>query len=114
LDRCNWRSSPISIFVTDFLTNAERILETTLSGEGEVSILIGHDGAIRMLLDSDWPLETLHSHHGARAAYRVRRSGGQVRVEGKSATTRCLLQSEPIGVVPIRLLRDQPRYILSA
>jgi hypothetical protein len=99
--------------VTDFLADAERIFETALSGDGEVSILIGDDGALRMIMGSDWPLDSLQSHHGARAAYQVRRSAGQVRVEGKSATARCLLQSEPAAAVAKRFLFDRNRYYLA-
>ena len=97
--------------MTDFLQNAERIFETAASTHsepksGDLAIVIGQDGAIRMLMGSDWPLASLQAHHGARAAYRVSRSGSQVRVEGKTRTGSCLLQSEPISSVARRLLAD--------
>jgi hypothetical protein len=106
--------------VTDFLANAERIFETAASADGaelesgNVAILIGQDGAIHMLMGSDWPLNALQQHHGASAAYRVSRSGAQVRVEGKSRTGSCLLQSELPSVVAKRMLADRPRYLLAA
>jgi hypothetical protein len=106
--------------VTDFLTNAERIFETAASADGaelesgNLAILIGQDGAIHMLMGSDWPLGSLQTHHGASAAYRVSRSGAQVRVEGKSRTGSCLLQSEIPSTVAKRLLADRPRYLLAA
>jgi hypothetical protein len=106
--------------VTDFLANAERIFETAASADGaeletgDVSILIGQDGAIHMLMGSDWPLGSLQAHHGASAAYRVSRSGDQVRVEGKSRTGSCLLQSELPSAVAKRLLADRPLYLLAA
>src|SRR5437899_1884289 len=96
-------------FVTGFLENAERIFETAALGEpesGDLAILIGQDGAIRMLMGSDWPLDSLQAHHGAMAAYRVSRSGSQVRVEGKSRTGSCVLQSEPVSSIARRLLAD--------
>jgi hypothetical protein len=105
--------------VTDFLANAERIFETAASADGaelqsgDLAILIGQDGAIRMLMGTDWPLDSLQAHHGASAAYRVSRSGVQVRVEGKSRTGSCLLQSEPVSSIAKRLLADRPRYVLA-
>jgi hypothetical protein len=104
--------------MTDFLANAERIFDTAASADGaelesgNLAILIGQDGAIRMLMGSDWPVDRLQSHHGASAAYRVSRRGAQVRVEGKSRTGSCLLQSEPPALVARRLLADRPRYLL--
>ena len=106
--------------MTDFLVNAERILETAASASGSelesggLAILIGQDGGIHMLMGSDWPLSSLQAHHGASAAYRVSRNGGQVRVEGKSRTGSCLLQSELPSAAARRLLADRPRYFLAA
>jgi hypothetical protein len=106
--------------VTDFLANAERILATAASANGaelesgDLAILIGQDGAIHMLMGSDWPVDSLQAHHGASAAYRVSRSGARVRVEGKSRTGSCLLQSELPSAVAKRLLADRPLYLLAA
>lgn len=106
--------------VTDFLANAERIFETAASADGaelessDLSILIGQDGAIHMLMDSDWPLHSLQALHGASAAYRVSHRGDQVRVEGKSRTGSCLLQSEAPSSIAKRFLADRPRYLLAA
>ena len=106
--------------VKDLLANAQRIFETATSvaGEelesGELSILIGYDGAIRMVQCSDWPLDSLERRHGARAAYRVQRTAGQVRVEGKSGTASCLLKTDRTSAVARRLLADRPRYVLAA
>jgi hypothetical protein len=108
------------ILVTDLLKNAERILETAISAEGAeiesgtLAILIGQDGAIRMMMNTDWPLESLQAHHGASAAYRVSRTGSQVRVEGKSRTSSCVLESEPAGAAARQILADRPRYLLAA
>jgi hypothetical protein len=97
--------------VTDFLENAERIFDTAALAYGQpessdLAIVIGQDGAIRLLVGSDWPLASLQAHHGARAAYRVSRNGSEVRVEGKSRTGSCLLQSEPVSSVARRLLAN--------
>lgn len=57
-----------------------------------MTILIGSDGAIRMVADSDWPLDSLASHHGAHTAYRVTEHRGSVRVEGREGLKTCLLE----------------------
>jgi hypothetical protein len=106
--------------VSDFLDNAGRIFETATSTggseleSGALSIVIGQDGAIRMVMGSDWPLHSLQAHYGASAVYRVTRDTSQLRVEGKSRTASCLLQSEPPQSVAKRLLADHPRYVLAA
>lgn len=69
-----------------------------------MTILIGEDGAIRMCTDSDWPLDSLALHHGARAAYRVTGGKGKVRVEGREGSQRCVLESVPQAEVARRLL----------
>jgi hypothetical protein len=57
------------------------------------TILIGHDGHIKMFADSDWPLDSLSWHHGAKTAYRVTEQCGSVRVEGREGSRTCLLES---------------------
>jgi hypothetical protein len=59
----------------------------------EMTILIGPEGRIRMVADSDWPLESLARHHGAESAYRVSEETGRIRVEGRDGMRRCLLES---------------------
>jgi len=59
----------------------------------EMTILIGPQGNIRMVADSDWPLDSLVWHHGAQSAYRVSERTGSIRVEGRDGTRRCLLES---------------------
>jgi hypothetical protein len=106
--------------VTNLLRDAERILETAAFTEGvelesgNLAILIGQDGAIRMLMGTDWPLESLQAQHSSRAAYRVRRLGSHVRVEGRSRTGSCVLESEAPGAIAKRILADRPRYLLGA
>jgi hypothetical protein len=58
-----------------------------------MTILIGPEGHIRMVADSDWPLESLARHHGAQSAYRVSEETGRIRVEGRDGMRRCLLES---------------------
>ena len=77
-----------------FAEQAEKILAAAESA-GECSpmtILLGHQG-IRMIADSDWPLDSLLWHHGAETAYRVTERRGSIRVEGREGSRRCLLES---------------------
>jgi hypothetical protein len=58
-----------------------------------MTILIGNDGHIKMFADSDWPLDSLSWHHGAKTAYRVSEQSGSVRVEGREGMRTCLMES---------------------
>ena len=58
-----------------------------------MTILIGNDGHIKMFADSDWPLDSLTWHHGAKTAYRVSQQSGSVRVEGREGMRTCVMQS---------------------
>jgi len=73
-----------------------------------MAILVKADGGIHMLPASDWELESMRMHHGARTAYRVSRKDGGVRLEARSASQSCLIQSTK----PERFLSDFPRYLL--
>lgn len=93
------------VFVNAYLRNAEELLATARQGAGEdcqFSVLIGSDGGIHMVFGSDWGLEPLRQHHGARAAYRVTRSAGCVALEGRSVGASCRLEASR----PARALLD--------
>jgi hypothetical protein len=84
------------VFVNAFLRNAEELFTTAREDAQEdcqFSVLIGSDGGIHMVFGSDWGLEPLRQHHGARAAYRVTRSSGSVALEGRSAGASCRLEA---------------------
>ncbi len=82
-----------------FAEQAQRLLDAaeSASAAGEacsdLTVLIKHDGGIHMLTDSDWPLDSLAWHHGAKMAYRVGRRRGSVRVEGREGSRTCVLES---------------------
>jgi hypothetical protein len=61
-------------------------------------VLIGHDGAVQLCVDSDWPLESLARERGARTVYRVRSHHGAVRVEGREGFRTCVLESGPASM----------------
>jgi hypothetical protein len=52
-----------------------------------MTILIAHDGGIRMFADSDWGLDSLAAHYGAKAAYRVTASRRSIGVASLSPAT---------------------------
>ncbi len=92
-----------------FLQDAESILNAAQSAAGATSnptdftILIGPEGGIHMLAESDWPLASLESHYGARTLYRVSQASGRITVEGRSGLARCRLQTKnPQAVRRIR------------
>ena len=85
--------------MTRFAEQAHNILDAAESASGrgesptEMTILIGQDGGIHMIAESDWPLDSLVWHHGAKTAYRVSEQHGSVRVEGREGSRTCLLES---------------------
>jgi hypothetical protein len=70
-----------------------------------MTILLGTEGgSIHMIADSDWSLDSLTLHHGARTAYRVSGRGGAVRVEGREGMRTCLMESaQPAQIARILL-----------
>ncbi|HEY2016537.1 MAG TPA: hypothetical protein VGH38_23700 [Bryobacteraceae bacterium] len=84
--------------MSPFLKHAEEIFLAAQQGgreDCEFAILVGSDGAIHMLPATGWELEPLRIEQGARAAYRVTRAGGRVRLEARSADESCVLQAKP-------------------
>lgn len=59
----------------------------------EWTVLVTPEGSIRMIADSDWPLDTLAGEHGAQAAYRVTENRGNVRVEARAGLRSCTIES---------------------
>lgn len=78
-----------------FSQRAQELLEAALAGPAtsHMTVLIGHDGAIRMFADSDWPLDSLARERGAKAAYRITAQATTVRVEGREGLRTCVLES---------------------
>ena len=100
--------------MSPFLKHAEEIFEVARQGgreDCELAILVGRDGGIHVVPAEDWGLEPLRLHHGAAAAYRVRRAGGRVTLEARSSAEACRLEaSHPAGVMRT-VLADRPRYL---
>jgi hypothetical protein len=102
-----------------FLEDAEAILQAAEAATEATpdptnfTVLIGPEGGIHLLAESDWPLASLEAHHGARTLYRVNQERGRVTVEGRSGSRRCRLELEHPQAVARRLLSgplaSQPR-----
>ena len=99
-----------------FLDNAVQILDAAESAvqsghtPTDMTILITAEGAIRMVADSDWPLDSLQSHHGAKMAYRVSQNASLVRVEGRENSRTCLFETAKPERVARLLLNSSPSY----
>ena len=95
------------------MDNAAQIFEAAESavraGEtlSDVTILISGEGGIRMIADSDWPLDSLQAHHGAGMAYRVSHGASMVRVEGRAGSRTCLFETAKPDWVARLLLGGQ-------
>ena len=102
-----------------FVDNAVQILDaaenTVRAGHtpSEITILISAEGGIRMVADSDWPLDSLQAHHGARMAYRVSQRASVVRVEGRAGSRTCLFETEKPERAARLLLNHTPNYFVA-
>jgi hypothetical protein len=102
--------------VSRFAEHASRIFEaaesTSQAGHKitDMAILISPEGGIRMIADSDWPLESLRLQHGAQMAFRVSQHRTAVRVEGRAGSGTCLFESGKPAQVARLLLQSPPQY----
>ena len=87
--------------VSRFAEQARELFDSAQSaaaaGQDAISntaILITSEGSLRLISDSDWPLESLAMHHGAATAFRVTAHRGNVRVEGREGSRRCMFESD--------------------
>ncbi len=107
------------LYMDRFLDNAARIFEGGQSAvqagclESAWTVLIAREGGIRMVADSDWPLESLARESGAEMAYRVSVTGAHIQVDGLTGGRRCNLHSEPPASTFRRLLPDRRQYQLA-
>ncbi len=101
------------LFVSAFTRQAAEIFEAASAAteDCDLSILVNREGGIHMIANSEWPLESLRAHHGASAAYSVRRSGGSVRLEAREQNRRCVLASERPQRALLPALADFPQYL---
>ena len=99
-----------------FLDNAAQILDAAESAvqsghaPTDMTILITAEGGIHMVADSDWPLDSLQLHHGAKMAYRVSQNASVVRVEGRADSRTCLFETLKPERAARLLLNNSPSY----
>jgi len=74
----------------ELFSAAENILQAGSDPAG-MTILIDSAGALQLLSDCDWPLDSLQRERGVETAYRVLRRGDSVRVEGREGRRVCVL-----------------------
>jgi hypothetical protein len=100
------------------MENATSIFETaeTAMAAGHVptdmTIVIGQEGGIRLIAESDWPLDNLQAHLGAEMVYRVRHQDNSLRLEGRAGSRTCLFETEKLNGVARKLLAGRPQYDL--
>lgn len=107
------------VIVNRFWENAAKIAQTAEQALGagtppsEMTILIGPTGALHMITDSDWPLDSLRLEHGAQMAYRVTQQEAKVQVQGRAGSQACLFEAaRPDGAARLLLNRDGYYLIL--
>ncbi len=106
--------------MSQFIDNAVEILQAaenvmaTGQTPSQYSILLGSQGGIRMIADSDWPLDSLQREYGANAAYRVSSSAGRVSVDGNQGNRTCHFEATPMAKVAQFLLHTVPAWQTAA
>ena len=93
----------------NLLDAAERAMQSGQS-PSDLTVLITAEGAIRMIADSDWPLDTLQVHNGARMVYRVSERNAKVRVEGRAGSRTCLFETATPEHTARLLLNSRPAW----
>jgi hypothetical protein len=105
------------------LENTQRIFDVALAGaqgghyedNQDFALLIRPDGVLHFVMESPFSIEAAAIHAGAQSAYRITRSCGGVRVQGRSTDRgvleECLLELRSPQSI---LLRDQPLYRIAS
>lgn len=79
----------------------------------DMTIVIGQEGGIQLIAESDWPLDSLLAHHGAQMAYRVSQQDKSLRLEGRAGTRTCLFETAKLDGAARTLLADKAEYELT-
>jgi hypothetical protein len=101
------------------LENAQRIFDVARSGgdNQDFALLIRPDGALHFVMESPFSTDAAAIHAGSQTAFRITRSRGRVRVEGRTANRDCILEERNSwGERNPRseLLRDQVLYRITS
>ncbi len=82
-----------------------------------LTILIRPGGQIHIVDGAESPIDALQSQFGCGTAFRVTRYGGQVRVEGRSGSNKCVIEkprsAKKFAAAALGLFNDCPAYCLT-
>ncbi len=85
--------------VNGFIENGANIFEAaqnvmnTGESPSDYTIVMGAQGGITLIADSDWPLDSLLRERGADMAYRIKPGTDRVSVDGVSGTSTCRFEA---------------------
>jgi hypothetical protein len=100
--------------VNGFIDNAARIFEAAqnVMNTGEMpsdyTIVMGAQGGITMIANSDWPLDSLIREHGAGMAYRVTPGTDRVSVDGRDGKSSCHFEAASPTQAAVFMLTARP------
>ena len=82
-----------------------------------LTILIRPEGQIHIVDGAESPIDALRHQFGCGTAFRVTRYNGQVRVEGRSGSDKCLIEKpravKAYAASALGLFVDRPAYDLT-
>jgi hypothetical protein len=102
-----------------FLENAHRIFDVARCGTDaenqDFALLIREDGGLHFVMETPFSIEAAALECGARAAYRVTRSRGGVRVAGQSGGKNCTLEERNTSRAFVKqMLPDRTLYRMTS
>jgi hypothetical protein len=84
--------------VGTLLRNAESIFEIAIAPAAEcdnAALVVDRAGGMRVLNSAEWSLPAIVCEFGASEVYLIERRSGKLKVEGWSATERCVVDRTP-------------------
>ena len=109
--------------MNSFLENAQQLFDVARADNKaedlDFALLVRPDGGLHLIMESSAPFDSPVDYAEARVAYRVTRSGGGVRVQGKNGAQTCLLEDQGrsrVRKIPVvrELLRDRVLYSITS
>lgn len=96
--------------------NARRLFEVAAAGGDsdeaqDFALLIRPDGGIHFVMESVFSIDAAALYAGAQSAFRITRSPGGVRVEGRSGSADCVMETRKS---PRNMLPDQRLYCMTS
>ena len=97
-----------------FINNAANIFEAAqnVMNTGEMpsdyTILLGVHGGMRLIADSDWPLDSLLREQGGGMAFRVKPTADKISVDGQDGQKTCHFESASPAQTARMILNSVP------